>query len=90
MRRSVDRVAKACASGAAGTVPLRCMRRKTGLSVSRNLSRTDTASGRIESRKGIRQPHAAKASSPSALRSPRISSSVTTKAAVMVPCRKLV
>ncbi|MNX94249.1 hypothetical protein D3C86_1264750 [compost metagenome] len=53
-------------SGVLDPLPSAFMRLNEGLSASFRRIHSDTPSNRIETRKGMRQPHAAKASSPTA------------------------
>ncbi|MCY1338688.1 hypothetical protein D9M71_503510 [compost metagenome] len=67
--------AKDSVSGALDCLPSAFMRRNTGDSLSCRRMYTEIASSSTESRNGIRQPQASKASVPSAERQARITSS---------------
>ena len=80
----LDQRPNASASGDLEVVPSRFMLVNTGLSPSCMRIHSDTISSSSESRNGMRQPHALKASSPIAVRVPITMSSETNNPSVAV------
>ena len=71
-------------SGVVEPLPSAFMRLNAGLSDSFRRIHSDTPSSRIETRKGMRQPHSRKASSPMVKRTPRITARLSSRPTVAV------